>query len=108
MAKAYAKPFYNSQAWRIVREGYMDSQDWICERCGSPAEIVHHKIHITPSNIDDPDITLSFDNLEALCWPCHTREHNETGVTVGGVYFDEDGELVEVRPMDEQGSYLHR
>lgn len=36
-------------------------------KCGRPGAIVHHKEHLTPQNINDPDITLSEDNLELLC-----------------------------------------
>ena len=78
--EAYARAFYLSQAWRSCRESYLKKVGGLCERClrkGQyvPAEIVHHKKHITPQNITDPRITLSFDNLEALCWSCHETEH---------------------------------
>lgn len=53
----------------------------LCERClkkglYTPAVIVHHKIWITPENINDPKITLSFDNLECLCRLHHEEEHS--------------------------------
>lgn len=41
----------------------------------TPAEIVHHKIELTPDNIDNPKITLGFDNLEAVCRECHAQIH---------------------------------
>ena len=41
----------------------------------TPAEIVHHKIELTPDNIDNPKITLGFDNLEAVCRDCHASIH---------------------------------
>ena len=40
-----------------------------------PAAIVHHKIELTPDNISNPDITLGFDNLEAVCRECHAKIH---------------------------------
>lgn len=40
-------------------------------------EIVHHKNHITQDNIDDPEIALSWDNLELLCRDCHAGEHGK-------------------------------
>ena len=39
-------------------------------------EIVHHKIELTPENIDDPGITLNWDNLELLCRFCHSEVHD--------------------------------
>ena len=41
--KAWAKSFYLSAAWEQTRAAYLMSQDYICERCGQPAKIVHHK-----------------------------------------------------------------
>ena len=38
-------------------------------------EIVHHKIELTPENIHDPSISLSHDNLRAVCRECHAQEH---------------------------------
>jgi predicted HNH restriction endonuclease len=40
-----------------------------------PAEEVHHKIRLTPQNITDARITLSWTNLEALCGKCHKDAH---------------------------------
>jgi 5-methylcytosine-specific restriction endonuclease McrA len=76
----YAREFYSSKAWKRCRDGYRSAVGGLCERCLangriSPAEIIHHKIHITPANINDPSITLSFDNLEALCRKCHGEAH---------------------------------
>ena len=81
MAKDYAKSFYNSLAWKTCREAYKKSVGGLCERClkkglFTPAYMVHHKTHITPENISNPDITLNWENLEALCYDCHIEEHN--------------------------------
>ncbi len=45
MAKPWAKAFYNSAAWRVqkTREAYMVSKHGLCERCGKPGLIVHHR-----------------------------------------------------------------
>lgn len=40
-----------------------------------PGDIVHHKIHLTPENISDPGVSLSWDNLELLCRDCHALAH---------------------------------
>ena len=60
----------------------MKSRAYLCERCMQegrykPAEIVHHKVYLTPENINNPAITLNWDNLEALCRDCHEAEHAE-------------------------------
>lgn len=59
----------------------MRSAGGLCERCMKqglivPGEIVHHKIRITPDNVDDPAITLNAANLELLCRDCHAEEHS--------------------------------
>ena len=59
--------FYNSTAWRRLSRAFLLSKCYICERCGKPADIAHHKMHITAANITDPDISLNPANLEALC-----------------------------------------
>lgn len=96
MAREFSKAFYNSKQWKRTREAYTLSKFGICERCGTPnAKQVHHKKYLTPENINNPDITLSFDNLELLCDVCHQKEHFEKySPTVYGLVFDENGQLV--------------
>ena len=43
----------------------------------TPAEIVHHKTPLTDSNISDLSVSLSWDNLQALCRQCHAEVHEE-------------------------------
>lgn len=80
MSKDFSRKFYSSQVWNNCRAAYMNSVNHLCERCLKhglivPAEIVHHKIELTPSNITNPDITLNFNNLEAVCRECHSDIH---------------------------------
>lgn len=79
--KEYARTFYSSKAWRDCRRAYAKSKGGLCERCLSrgiykPGEIVHHKVYITPENIQDPAVTLSWENLELVCRDCHAQEHD--------------------------------
>jgi 5-methylcytosine-specific restriction endonuclease McrA len=98
MAKDYARGFYNGKAWRDTQAAYMMSQHYVCERCGGMARIVHHIQYITPQNIHDPNITLSWDNLEALCIDCHNAEHmGKGGACAEGLRFNEQGELVSMQ-----------
>ena len=78
--KDYAKTFYKSAAWLHCRDGYIKSVGGLCERCLAkglivPGYIVHHKCYLTPDNINDPDVSLNWLNLEYLCHECHNQEH---------------------------------
>ena len=79
--REFAESLYKSAAWERCRKSYLQSVGGLCERClksgqYNPAVIVHHKIHITPENITNPEITLSHSNLEALCRKCHGEAHS--------------------------------
>ena len=52
----------------------------MCERCKEnglivPGVIVHHKIHLTPENIQDPEILTDKKNLMLVCRNCHAALH---------------------------------
>lgn len=94
MAKDYARAFYNSGAWKKTQALYMESQNYICENCGGVACVVHHIKYLTPENISDPEITLNWDNLKALCYECHAIEHLGETARLSGIAFDEDGNVV--------------
>jgi len=97
MAREFAKAFYQSKAWQECRAAYIKSVFGLCERCGQPGDEVHHKIRLTPQNIDDPNITLNWDNLELLCASCHSKEHmSKYGPSTEGTMFDENGDLIKV------------
>jgi len=73
--------FYASRTWRNCRKAYLQSKGGLCEICYrkgliEPATEVHHKEHLTSENIDDANVTLSFDNLLALCERCHQEQHH--------------------------------
>lgn len=77
-----ATGFYRSHAWRTTSTAYRRSVGGLCERCLAkgiitPAEVVHHKIPLTPENIQDLSISLNWDNLQALCRQCHAEVHEE-------------------------------
>lgn len=80
MAKDYARKFYSSAAWKNCRTSYAKKVGGLCERCKAkglivPGEIVHHKIHLSPENLSDPNIALAHDNLELVCRECHSEVH---------------------------------
>ena len=95
--KEYAKDFYSSAVWQKCREEYAKSKNYLCEECLkrgliTPGEIVHHKTHITPKNINDPGITLNFDNLKLVCRKCHAEEHNARSWQ--RYFVDENGKVI--------------
>ena len=80
--KGFADDFYTSWVWRRCAEDYKKKVGGLCERCRRKGEIaiaeqVHHKIRLTPENINKPEITLNWANLEALCLDCHKKEHRK-------------------------------
>ena len=81
--KRFAHEFYKSWPWIKCARAYKASVGGMCERCWSkgllvPGVEVHHKVHLTPENLNDPEIALNWDNLELLCKDCHLEEHNRT------------------------------
>ena len=112
MSKPWARKLYGSSAWRDCRQGYAAYRGHLCERCLrrgilSHGEIVHHKIELTPDNIDNPNITLNWDNLELLCRFCHAEVHDQRKkcrrYSIGP-----DGEIIIETPpdADENGVQL--
>ena len=92
--------FYASGTWIACARAYRRAHP-LCECCLKNWEIntaqeVHHKIKLSPLNINDPDVTMNWDNLEALCGECHRKEHHrqrreETGKRRWSV--DENGNV---------------
>lgn len=76
------RKFYSSKTWTQTAKLYKKRCGGLCERCQkngiyTAGEIVHHKIHVTPDNVENPNITTNMDNLELLCRKCHAEEHGE-------------------------------
>ena len=98
--RSIPKSFYHSKAWKSCRATYLQ-QHPLCEDClqrglYTPAEHVHHMIWLTPDNYTNPEISLNWRNLRALCIDWHNRRHageRQTRFTV-----DEFGK---VRPLFE-------
>lgn len=90
----------------MVRAGYIAERKSIdggqCEIChDSSGEIVHHVIWLTPSNIDDPDIALSYSNLKYVCHHCHDLIHVYVSDDARPrVVFDSNGNPSETPPIN--------
>lgn len=96
--------FYNSKKWKQVSTAYMTSRSYICERCGRPATICHHRKHLDGNNVNDLKISLGFDNLEALCQDCHNKEHFASH-QLSTALFDRDGNMIGVKKSEEEKQF---
>ena len=91
--------FYNSAAWRALRNQKFIAAHGLCERCGEKGIIkkgkeVHHKSPIEKR----PDLSLDIDNLELLCTSCHNGTHGrESSLQKFNVFWEnlENGESAE-------------
>ncbi len=73
-------------AYRISVDG------GLCQMCQQEqGYIVHHKIEITPENINDPDITMGTGNLMYLCHDCHNKIH---GIEPPRYRFNSNGDVL--------------
>ena len=100
----------------MVRKAVLMRDNYLCVKCGKPAEEVHHKKHLSPENIMDLSVCLDMNNLASLCRDCHFAEHKEemqakkaewsrthkrkykkrTWAIREGMSFDENGQLIQV------------
>lgn len=100
MAKEFAKAFYNSDKWKRCRKAYIAYRQSVdgglCETCRDAAGyIVHHKIELTPYNINNPKIALDFGNLKYDCLECHNKEHGKGKIPGLTEYdFSPDGQII--------------
>ena len=94
MAREFAKDFYQSKAWKDVRDFVFNRDFGICQVCGKSAKIVHHVIWITEQNINDVNVTLNPINLILVCKFCHDRIHSS--IEDNGISFDEQGNIIQV------------
>ena len=83
----------NDRRWRELRIAYLREHP-LCERCIregkaagvpegyiTPAIDVHHRMPVETAKTLQEMERLAYDwnNLEALCIPCHSRTHREMG-----------------------------
>lgn len=103
MAKEFAQSFYHSKKWKACRRDYISKRVWIdggmCELCGkSLGGILHHKIPLTPININDVDISLNHCNLQYVCKCCHDQidGHGLNKKKPGKCFFDSSGQPIPI------------
>ncbi len=103
MAREFSKSFYNSPAWRKVRKSFISHRASIdggmCEMCHEvPGFIVDHIEELTPENINDTSMTLSWSNLQYLCLVCHNKK-TFGSKEENNYYFGEDGYIYQTAPI---------
>ncbi|AIQ17058.1 hypothetical protein H70357_10600 [Paenibacillus sp. FSL H7-0357] len=81
---AILQAFYTSEVWRLFRLTLIGERGNGCQRCGriiakSVDIIGHHKIELTPENVNDHSISLNPDLVELICYDCHNQEHKRFG-----------------------------
>lgn len=76
--------FYCSKPWRDLSYTLKIKANGKCNRCNQSLLdfsklIGHHKIELTEQNVDDPNVSLNYDNIEVICNLCHNKEHRRFG-----------------------------
>lgn len=87
--KDFAEDFYNSKAWKNVRDQVWKRDRGLCQWCLNKGiirqgEEVHHIRALSPKTIKDESISLNPDNLVLLCRECHgsTKRNRQERYTV--------------------------
>jgi len=91
MAQDFARWLYVSKAWRELRFNLIIERGPVCQRCSevvidTSKLIAHHRIPLSPANINDINITLNQENIEIICFDCHNVEHRRYGCNKHNVY----------------------
>ena len=75
----------NSKRWKMLRQEYLRAHP-LCERCKAEGYVrsaidVHHKVPVESAHTIQEMEQLAYDwnNLQALCIPCHVKTHKEMG-----------------------------
>ncbi len=81
----------------------------LCQVCRkNPGYIVHHKITLTADNINDPDVSLSFENLEYVCKSCHDEfDGHGLNKSKPACVFDEFGQPISIRTIDRDAGEIY-
>lgn len=81
---AAIKAFLSSDPWISFRLMLIAERGNKCQRCGkiiprSVDIIGHHKIELTPENVNDHNISLNPENVDLVCFDCHNVIHKRFG-----------------------------
>lgn len=69
----FSRNFYNTPRWREIRKLKLTTTPF-CEECRKNGTIIKATMvdHITP--IKQGGNAFDLDNLQSLCWSCHSRK----------------------------------
>lgn len=78
------KSFYASPAWGRLRLALIAERGPVCQKCGETVSeprdlIAHHTKELTSENVNDASISLNPENIELICFSCHSKEHHRFG-----------------------------
>lgn len=78
----FTKNFYKTPEWLCTRKQYLQAHPF-CEECLKEGKRTQATMvdHIVP--IKDGGDKFAPANLQALCWPCHSRKSVEEGSRFG-------------------------
>lgn len=82
-----ARGFYQSRAWRRIRQMALARDHYLCQECLKRKRIktateVHHMQPLE----DFPELALELSNLQSLCWDCHEQtKHRPHAALPAGV-----------------------
>lgn len=77
--------FYASKRWRELRDVLIIQRHGVCDRCGKDYSddtsqlIAHHKEHLTDETLSIPEVAVDPENIEIVCYKCHSHYHPEKG-----------------------------
>ena len=78
----FSRTFYNSPRWRELRKRKLSISP-LCEECKKNGTFVKATMvdHITP--IKQGGEAFDINNLQSLCWSCHSRKSVQEGSRFG-------------------------
>lgn len=94
--KDIAYRIYVGSKWRKLSKVIMAKYNYLCVKCGKPADLVHHIIPLTPDNYTDDNIVYNEDNLIPLCINCHNAIHSNNIPTQENLMFNDDGDIIKI------------
>lgn len=113
MPSAVADKFYHTKRWQKCRKAYIARRiaidGGLCEVCHEElGYIVHHKIWIDETNINNPEVTLNHSNLRYECLACHNQEERNGGRRLAErenrYVFDANGDIVPIADGQNEGA----
>ena len=80
LIKQDASKFYNSTAWKRMREQILIRDNHECQHCKKEGKVSTNnlQVHHTKEIKEYPELAMKPDNLTTLCGACHSDIHGKT------------------------------